>query len=561
MVNRLLAIFNREITGVHQAALLLGVSSLAAKVLALLRDRLLAGTFGAGETLDIYFASFRVPDFIYTLSLLIATSAAVIPVFMQREKKNPEEARRFISELTSVFALVIILLIIAAFWLTPFLAKFIAPGFSEDGLSSLILLSRILLLSPLLLGLSALVSSVIQSYRRFFIYALSPILYNAGIISGILFFYPLMGLSGLVWGVVLGAALHLFVQLPSLYALNYLPRLTLRVYWKDIFDVFRLSLPRSVSLEISQIILIAITALASAIGAGSITIFQLSHNLYSIPLSVIGLSYSLAAFPVLARSFVDGKAGEFSANVVSAVRHIIFWGTPAVVLFIILRAHMVRVILGAGAFSWVDTRLTAAALGIFSIAILAQSIATLLVRAFYAAGRAFWPLAANILSGAVVIGFSYGLIKLFEADHPLKLYFNSILRVEDLPQTSVLVLVFAFSLGAVINVVLLWAGLVRIFRFIDGELRVSLAENALAGVILGAAAYGILQMTDSFFNLQTFWGVLGHGFLAGFGGLIAGGVVHWLRKNAELFEVIQAIRLKFWKTPVIAPEPSSASEG
>ncbi|MEK7598891.1 MAG: lipid II flippase MurJ [Patescibacteria group bacterium] len=561
MVKKLLAVFNREIAGVHQAAFLLGLASIAAKILAILRDRLLAGLFGAGQSLDIYFAAFRIPDFLYTASLLLVASAAVMPLLIQKERAGSEPARRFISELISVFALIMILSATIAFLFMPFLARLIAPGFSQDNFSQMVALSRILLLSPILLGLSALISSVIQAHRRFFIYAVSPVLYNAGIIFGILFFYPIIGFSGLVWGVVLGALAHILIQLPSLHSLGYWPKPALRVNFRDILNVFYLSLPRSIGLEINQIILIVITAMASALSAGSIAVFQLSYNLYSIPLGVIGLSYSLAAFPALARSFADGKTGEFEVNVNSSIRHIIFWSTPAAILFIVLRAHIVRVVLGAGAFGWADTRLTAAALGIFSVAIVAQSVSILLVRAFYAAGRVAFPLLVDVFTAGVIIGFSYGFLKLFEISRSFQLFFNAFLRVEDLSQTSVLILVFAFSLGSVLDVFLLWLGFVRIFRFSDGKLRKSAFKNALAGAALGASTYGLLRLTGVWFDLKTFGSVFFHGFLAGTGGIAAAAAVHWFLRNEELFEILDALRRKFWSRPVIASEPQSASQG
>ena len=398
MVEKILASFNKEISGVHQAALLIGVSSVLAKVLALYRDRLFAGTFGAGETLDIYFAAFRVPDFLYSVSLILATNAAILPIFMHKESRGHESVGRFMSQISSLFLVSMAAIIAVVFFLMPVIATFVAPGFSLAALTKLTILSRILLLSPLVLGFSTLVSNILQAHNRFFVYALSPVLYNLGIISGILFFYPLMGFSGLAWGVILGAALHFLVQVPSLVSLGLFPRPTPRFFGRDIVEVLKFSIPRSVGLGFNQLVLLALTAIASAIGAGSIAVFQFAYNLFGIPLGVIGLSYSVATFPAMTRSFIDGKIDEFVSGVTSSLRHIVFWSLPFVVLFIVLRAHIVRVVLGAGAFGWADTRLTAAALGLFSVSILAQGIVMLLVRAFYAAGKTVFPLIVNFIS-------------------------------------------------------------------------------------------------------------------------------------------------------------------
>ncbi len=561
MVRKILSSFNRETSGVYQAALLIGVSSVLAKVLALYRDRLLAGTFGAGETLDIYFASFRVPDFLYSLSLIIATNVAIMPILMSKEKQGHDAVRIFISRISSLFVFAVGTMIFAAFFLMPYFSALIAPGFSAVSLDKLVLLSRILLLSPLLLGFSALVSSVVQAHNRFFIYALSPILYNAGIISGILFFYPKMGFPGLAWGVILGALLHLLIQVPSLINIGVFPIPTFRIFSRDILEVFRFSMPRSIGLGFNQIVLVVLTAIASAIGAGSIAVFQLAYNLFSIPLGVIGLSYSVASFPAMTRSFVDGKKDEFAEGVASSLRHIIFWSLPFVVIFIVLRAHIVRVILGAGVFSWSDTRLTAAALGLFSVSILAQGIVLLLVRAFYAAGRTFWPLAVNAISGLVTIAIAMGALYFFESSPSLRFVEKSLLRVEGLAQTSVLVLAISFSVGSVLNAILLWLGFNRAFKTLDGPLFSSFLQNTVAALILGGSSYGVLRLTDGFFDLQTFFGVFFHGALAASLGLILALSYLWFSKNREMRDIAGAFRQKFWKSEAIAPEPRSTIEG
>src|SRR3989344_4766577 len=164
MVRKILSSFNQETSGVYQPALLIGLSSILAKVLALYRDRLLAGTFRAGETLDIYFASFRVPDFLYSLSLIIATNVAIMPILMSKEKQGRDAVRIFISRISSLFVFAVGAAIFASFFLMPYFSALIAPGFSAVSLDKLVILSRILLLSPLLLGFSALVSSVVQAH-------------------------------------------------------------------------------------------------------------------------------------------------------------------------------------------------------------------------------------------------------------------------------------------------------------------------------------------------------------------------------------------------------------
>jgi putative peptidoglycan lipid II flippase len=412
-MQKILRFLNREINGLHQAAFLLASASVGAKILAILRDRLLASSFGAGKTLDIYYASFRFPDLLYVFSLFFVSVTALIPLFLGKKKVSIEHSRLFVNRIFTFFFVFMLFLLAIAFFVTPYLAPIIAPGFSSADSEILIKLSRILLLSPFLLGLSNLVSSVIQSFRRFFVYALSGVLYNAGIIFGLIFLYPRFGISGVAGGVVVGAALHFLIQVPSLLSLGYFPRLTLNFDFSEIKRLIKLSFPRTLGLTLNQLVLIAITAIASFLAAGSISIFNLASNLQTIPLGIVALSYSVAAFPSLATSFIKKERSEFLSSVILAFRHILFWLLPITALFIVLRAQIVRVVLGAGAFTWTDTRLTAAALALLTLSLFAQGLILLLVRAFYAASKTKLPLIINVISSFAVIFSAVGLLYCF----------------------------------------------------------------------------------------------------------------------------------------------------
>ncbi|MBI2628383.1 MAG: hypothetical protein HYW71_03125 [Candidatus Niyogibacteria bacterium] len=566
MVKRLFQLFHREFSGLHQAAFLLAGAGILADILALFRDRLLASTFGASRALDIYFISFRVPDFLYTATLLIAANTALIPILLKKFSEDQKRAQYFMGGIFMIFFLITAFLVFISFWLMPFLIMIVAPGLEGADKAQAILLSRILLLSPVLLGLSNLVSSVIQSFRRFFIYALSPIFYNFGIIAGILFFYPFLGLAGLAWGAGLGALLHLLVQIPSL------ARLGFRFYFKsaglanDLWEVIKLSLPRTLGLSLNQLVIMVITAIASTLAAGSVSVFNFANNLQSVPLSLIGISYSVAAFPTLAHFFVKNNHREFFLSFLTAFRHIIFWSVPATVLFIVLRAQIVRVILGAGVFGWTDTRLTAAALLLFSLSILSQGLVMLLVRVFYAADRTIFPVAVNFISSVLIIGLSFFLVWYLKISRIFSGFFSKFLRVEGLEEITVLALALAFSLGSLINVFLLGAGFYKIFgrsifaefsdwKSIKKRLYKSFLEIGFAGLVLGAVSYFSLRLFDNIFNLKTFFGVFFQGAFAGFFGFLAGALALWVFDNEEFLIVAEMFHQKFWKVSVISQEP------
>jgi putative peptidoglycan lipid II flippase len=557
MVQNLLKFFGREWGSVHQAAFLLAFAGILAKLLALYRDRLLAIEFGASRPLDLYYVAFRVPDFIYTFSLFFAASTALIPILLEKFSDDEKKAEDFFGNIFSLFGLVVIFLVALAYSLMPFLAPYIAPGFSVGEQEQVILLSRILLLSPLFLGLSNLVSSVIQSFKRFFIYALSPLLYNLGIIAGIIFLQPRFGLRGVVWGVVLGAILHLLIQLPTVFSLGFSLRPRLPRFSPDVIRSLKLSAPRTLGLSVNQLMLTVITALGSTLGAGAVAIFNFASNLQSVPLLVFGLSYSLAAFPTLASSYARDKKEEFLQHFSLSLRHIIFWSVPATVLFIMLRAQIVRVILGAGAFGWVDTRLTAAALLLLSLAILAQGLIFLFLRAFYAAGRTMLPVLVNVVSAAVTIFGAFWFLNLFRTSEVFHDWFLSALRVKDISEASILILPLAVSLGAFINIILLLFYFRKIFGSIDGgKLSRSFRDSALGGLAMGVTIYYALQGLAVIFDLDTFLGIFSQGFLSGVLGLFAGGIVLYFLRNKEFREISGALHRHLWRqVPVVASEP------
>ena len=557
MVKNILNLFYREYGGLHQAALILAISSVVSAAFGLLRDRLLAGNFGAGESLDIYYAAFKIPDFIYIISLSIISVNALIPFFLEKAAVSNEQAKKFLDETLSFFLLTIFFLTAGAYVLIPYLAGLMAPGFSESSKSEFVFLARILLLSPIFLGLSNLVSSVIQSHNRFIVYALSPVFYNLGIIFGLIFLFPKFGLAGIVSGVAIGAAAHLAIQIPAIIRLGFFPWPARKINIKETWKVAKLSFPRSLGLGLNQIILISITASASLLSAGSIAVFNLSFNLQSVPLAVIGMSYSVAAFPTLAKLFVNNKKREFLEQTAIAVRQIIFWSIAASALIIVLRAQIVRVVFGSGQFGWQDTRLTAAAMAIFAFSITAQSVVVIFTRAFYASGKAWKPIMINVVSAVFIIGMIPVLMGLIKNHYFLSSFFETALRVGDVGGADMLALPTAFSLGMIINGILIFLLFQKEFGDIWFSVRKTFFEVLGASLLMGVTAYFSLNFLDNIFDINTFAGIFSQGFLAALiGGLVWFGVLKAL-KNKELKEITGALFAKFWKTPVIAPEPET----
>lgn len=555
MPTRILSYLHKEFTGLHEAALLLAGSAFLSQILALLRDRLLASTFGSGTSLDIYYAAFKIPDFLFASIASFVSVTVLIPFIIERlEGDRTDEARAFMNSVFTVFFAVMVV-VCAVTWLAiPLLAPLVVPGFTPAAQADFIMLSRILLLSPLLLGFSNLLGSVTQSFRKFFIYALTPIVYNVGIILGIVVFYPIFGLSGLVYGVVLGAVLHVGIQLPTLLQLKFFPKFTSSIDWRALKSVVLTSLPRTLALATDKISLIVLASLGSLMAAGSITIFNLALNLQSVPFAVIGVSYSIAAFPALAQIFKKGDMVEFREKVETALRHIIFWSLPATVLFIVLRAQIIRVLYGAGRFTWSDTRLTAAALALFALSVVAQSLILLFVRAYYAGGRTMRPLVVNAGTSILTIIFAFVFINWFDNMPLFRNTLENILRVPDVYNTNVLTLPLAYSLGYIINAVLLWYYFLKDFGSFASPVVRSSVEVLCASVVGGLATYLALNASQGFLTLHTTLGVFTQGFVSGIIGiLVIMGILRVL-KNKELATVTSTLHHKLWSGKTVIGE-------
>src|SRR3989344_4723922 len=543
---KLARIFNADLHNIHHAAFWLAFFSASSAVLGMCRDRLLAGKFGASRTLDIYYASFRVPDFIYTLLLLFTASTALIPAILEKlDKGLSKDVEEFLGSLMAFFFVFIFVLEIIAFFLIPHFTRVSLPGFSESDQRLAILISRILLLSPLFLGFSNIFSSITKSLRKFFVYGLSPVFYNLGIIVGILFFVDLFGLAGLALGVILGAFLHMAIQVPVIFTSKIIPKF--RRFWhKDVRKIFLLSLPRTLGLEIHQVSWIIFTGIASTLSQGSISILNLASNLEYIPITVIGLSYSVATFPGLAAYSLKHAKDHFAEHFSAAFRHILFWAVPFSALLLVLRAQVVRIILGSGEFSWVDTRLTAAALFLLSLAVVFQSLFMLLVRAFYAEGESWRPLVINVIATVLSIGAILWFLGALSPGSFFNDLVGNILKLSDIQDIRVIALPLGILIGSFANFLFLSLA----FRVLLGWFPTKGSERAILEIFFASTmgafvAYFSLNAFAKIFDLHTFLGIFFQGALSGTLGLLMIAGILWVLRNKELLEIYENVRALF----------------
>ncbi len=549
---------NTQTKSISSASLILAIFYFASAGLGLLRDRLLAGTFGAGNELDVYYTAFTVPDFVALILIFGAISAAVIPIFSSYLVKSKEEAWEYVSALLNVFLGILIVVCIILIIFTPFIISIIAPGFSGEKKDLAVQLMRIMFLSPIILGASNMISGVLQVFHRFLATALAPVLYNIGIIFGIFFFVPKFGLQGLAWGVVLGGILHLSIQLPALFFSGFKYKPSFKYRDPGVVKTIKLMAPRSLGLGAGQLNKIATTAIASMLMSGSIAVFSLANNLSSILVAAVVASISTASFPAMSLAFikerVDGQADEFLDKFSAIFRQILFLIIPMALLMIVLRAQIVRVVLGVGKFGWIDTKLTTACLGILAFNLVAQAMILFLSKTFYAARNTKIPAIISALTVVFNITLSLLFVWLVNFYPSFNIFLQKLLRLNGVENIGVMALALAYTITAVIESALLLYMFCKKFP----ELRLSHISNSLykiliASIIMIFITFFTRQILGSVVSLQTFWGIFLQLIISGIVGITTYAIITHLLKSPENKTVMRSF---FGKIMYLVKQPS-----
>jgi len=385
-----------------------------------------------------------------------AISAAIIPIFSEHLVRSKEEAFQFLSNLLNVFFLLLILICALLIIFTPQILSAIAPGFSEQKKEMTVLLTRIMFLSPIILGLSNIISAILRVFQRFLISSLAPVMYNLGIILGIIFFVPYWGLAGLAWGVVLGAFLHLIIQIPALFSIGFKYQKILDFRHKGVKRVAFLTLPRSLGLAADQLNLIVVTAIASTLASGSIAVFNLASSLSRPIQTFIGNSFSTAAFPQLSLANSQKDRNKFLKIFYDAFYKIIIFIVPVSLVVFFFREFFISLIFKVGKFALADVNLTAACLGMFALGLFAQSLNLLVAKAFHALQDTKTPAFSSILDMAATIGLSFLFLWLFSFQNIFSLAFIKLLSIKDLDKINIVALPLALSISAVFQFLFLF---------------------------------------------------------------------------------------------------------
>ena len=449
-------IFNFQTKTISRSALILGISYFFSALLALFRDRLLAGRFGAGPELDVYFAAFRIPDFVYNLLILGGFAAAFLPLFSEYFLRNQKEAWEMTNHLLNAFLFLLVVISLVIFIFTPGLVRLLFPGFGPEEQTLAVPLVRLLFLSPIIFGISNLLSGILHYFNRFLIYSLTPILYNLGIIFGILFLSPAFGIFGVGMGVILGALLHMIIQIPSAINCGFSYKPLFNFKYPALKRIFSLMIPRVFGVAAQQINLIVIVAIASTIATGSIVIFNFSNNLQGLPIGIIGVSFAVAAFPSLSRFWSQNQKKEFLESFYLIFRRIVFLIVPVSLLLFLLRTPITALIYKTGKFGWEDAQLTSACLGLFSLSIFAQSLIPLFVRAFFSFQDTKTPTLITIFSVVFNVASAFFFVQILSFSNFFSDFLGKFFNLQGIGNISLLGLPLAFTLAAIFQFILLF---------------------------------------------------------------------------------------------------------
>jgi putative peptidoglycan lipid II flippase len=512
-------ISGHQTKNISLAALILSIFSFLSFLLGLLRDRLIAGGFGMGNELDSYYTAFRIPDFIAIVLMTGAIGVAVIPIFTKNLVKSREGAFDYLSNLLNLSLVGLILICAVLFIFTPGLISLIAPGFSPEKKEITSLLTRIMFLSPILLGISNIISAILRVFQRFLITALSPIFYNLGSIVGIVFFVPRIGISGLAWGIVLGAFLHFIIQVPAIFKVGFKIKNIFNFLDKDFLLTLKLTIPRAIGLAATQINLVVITIIGSTLIPGSIGVFSLANDLSLPIIGLIAIPFATAVFPALSMAFSKGQKGDLLQKFSSVFRQILFLIIPISAIAFILRAYLVRIAFGAGLFNWSATKLTAACFGVFMFGLFAQGLIYLLAKTFYSMHNTKIPALVSIVSIASTALFSYFFIWTLNFPNFFSIFLSKILKIEGMQNLAVVGLPLAVSLDAVLQLSLLLIFFKKkVGNFHIKEILSSLKKVLAATLLTIIFTYLARQVIGGFTGAKTFWLVfLQAGFTAGLG--------------------------------------------
>lgn len=506
---------------IEVGALIIGAAAILSRVFGLFRDRLLADRFSASRDLDLYVTAFKLPDFLFNILILGALSSSFLPLFVHARQKTgmgkDSEVWEFVNNVLHVLFIPLGILLFGIFFFAPEIMQVVAPGFAVLERMEIARLTRIMLLSVIFFGLSNLSSGILNAQNRFFAFAFAPLFYNLGIIIGIAVFVPLMGLSGLAWGVVFGSFMHFAVQFPSILKLGYRYRWIFRLRDHNVVTMVRMMGPRTLSLLTTQLNLLVNITLGSYLVEGSISSYYFANNLLYFPVGAFGISLAISSFSAFSEAASGRDPEKFKLHLSHTIRRVLFFMIPTALAFLLLRAQIVRLVYGTEHFSWQATSITSQTLGIFSISMIAVSLSPVLTRAFYAQKNTKIPFIVSAVSLVMNAGLALVLFRDF----------------------GVYGLAMAFSAASIVEVILLFIMIRSTLPDIDEQgIVAAILRMASAGLAAALVIHGMKYFFAEIVDMHTLAGI----FIQGVGSALFGGMMYLAIAFHYHFEEVTFLR-------------------
>ncbi len=400
---------------VLRSTIILSLAALVSRVVGFLRDILLSYHFGAisqGEInpLDAYYAAFRIPDFIYNVLVVSAGMALLIPLFTDFKKKHADVYHSLVQTLLVVFSIGVLAISLLIFVFAPYLVPILTGGFSAPMQAMTVDLTRIMLLSPIFFTLSTVIGSYLCVERNFISYSISPILYNVGIIIGIVFLLPSWGVYGVAMGVVIGAMFHALVQLPfGMRAISYKVSVRFDAFSAELSTLLKLAVPRVLATSVNQVALLIDTVIGAMLTSGSITLINLLQNVIFLPIGLIGLPISIASFVVISEYVSLDEHIKVEAKIRELIAQVLYLVTPIMLFFVFNSTDLIYLVFGRGKFvdNISNVMIAAVALQIFCLSIIPQSLIPIITKAFFSYKETWVPFWISLISVVVSAIFSY----------------------------------------------------------------------------------------------------------------------------------------------------------
>ncbi len=410
---RIRLISQKKQSTILSASLVLATTFIASSILGLLRNRFLYAKFYSCcvADLDVYNAAFRIPDLIFKLLVTGVLSASFIPVFSSYLHKNKKAADEIASSVINLLLIAFIIISSLSFIFIKPISSLIASGFSADQLVLMANISRILLFAQIFFLLSNFVTAILQVNQNFIIPALSPIVYNLFIIISIFTLTPIFGIYGVAIGTVIGAFFHLAIQIPVLRHQGFLYSRQINLKLSGVKEIFRLMVPRVLSLGLGEIESTVTLFFASSLASGSISLLNLALQFMYLPSRIFGTTVGQASLPALSKNIAQNEIDKFRNTVNKIIIQSLFIAVPVSVLILVERVSIIRILYGSQEFPWSATILTSKILAFLIPGIVCQAVVQILIRAFYALHNTKIPFVISAISLIVNIVASFLFIR------------------------------------------------------------------------------------------------------------------------------------------------------